>query len=52
MPVRLPEPHAKKEVGNETLPLWKCPHCKVLKKIEQFGFRRQFPGIGEDLLGQ
>jgi hypothetical protein len=39
MPVKLPEPHAKKAVGNETIPLWKCPHCSVLKRIEEFGFR-------------
>lgn len=39
MPVKLPEPHAKKEAGNETIPLWKCPHCHGLKRIEQFGFR-------------
>jgi hypothetical protein len=39
MPVKLTEPHSKREHGNETIPLWRCPHCHALKTIQEFGFR-------------
>ncbi len=32
MPVKLPEPHAKREAGRETIPLWRCPQCRKLKR--------------------
>jgi len=39
MPVVLPEPDGIKEDHGGRTPLWRCPHCKELKTIEEFGWR-------------
>lgn len=39
MPVTLPEPDDIREDGRGVVPLWRCPHCRDLKTIEEFGWR-------------
>jgi len=39
MPVTLPEPDDMREDTHGTVPLWRCPNCGQLKKIEEFGWR-------------
>jgi hypothetical protein len=39
MPVTLPEPDDVDNGPHGATPLWRCPHCKKTKPIEEFGWR-------------
>lgn len=42
MPIRLPNPQGVRldKKGGE-IPLWRCPNCQRLKRLEKFGFRKR-----------
>lgn len=48
MPVDLPEPDGIiQDAGGDEVPVWQCPHCQEMKRIEDFGWRKRddiYPG--------
>jgi len=39
MEVRLEEPEGTEEESGGLYPLWECPKCMLMKRIEDFGLR-------------
>ncbi len=42
MPVDLPEPNGIiQDARGGEVPVWQCPHCQQMKRIEDFGWRKR-----------
>lgn len=42
MPIVLPEPHdIQQDPRGGQIPVWQCPNCDELKRIEEFGWRKR-----------